>query len=43
MKNIRQGYTSRFELAIMQMHIEVDKQKIYLYVATVRTRAYEQI
>ena len=30
MKNIRQGYASRFELTIMQMHIEVDKQKIYL-------------
>ena len=30
LKNIRQGYTSRFELTSMQMHIEVDKQKIYL-------------
>lgn len=30
MKNIRQGYAGRFELTIMQMHIEVDKQKIYL-------------
>lgn len=30
LKNIRQGYTSRFELTTMQMHIEVDKQKIYL-------------
>ena len=30
LKNIRQGYASRFELTSMQMHIEVDKQKIYL-------------
>ena len=30
MKNLRQGYTNRFELITMQMHIEVGKQKIYL-------------
>lgn len=30
MKNIRQGYINRFESVVMQMHIEVDKQKIYL-------------
>ena len=29
-KNLRQGYYSRFEHIAMQMHIEVDKQKIYL-------------
>lgn len=30
MKNLRQGYANRFELVTMQMHIEVDKHKIYL-------------
>ena len=30
MKNLRQGYTSPFELITMQKHIEVGKQKIYL-------------
>lgn len=30
MKNLRQGYTNRFELITMQMHIEIGKQKIYL-------------
>ena len=29
-KNLRQGYYSRFEHIAMQMHIEVGKQKIYL-------------
>jgi len=29
-KNLRQGYYSRFEYIAMQMHIEVGKQKIYL-------------
>ena len=29
-KNLRQGYYSRFEHIVMQMHIEVGKQKIYL-------------
>lgn len=30
LKNIRQGYIGRFEHVAMQMHIEVNKQKIYL-------------
>ena len=30
LKNIRQGYTSKLELTTMQMHIEIDKQKIDL-------------
>ena len=30
LKNLRQGYVDRFEHVTMQMHIEVDKQKIYL-------------
>ena len=30
MKNLRQNYTKHFEQITMQMHIEVDKQKIYL-------------
>ena len=30
MKYLRLGYTNRFELITMQMHIEVGKQKIYL-------------
>lgn len=30
LKNIRQGYINRFEHVAMQMHIEVNKQKIYL-------------
>ena len=29
-KNLRQNYTKYFELIVMQMYIEVDKQKIYL-------------
>ena len=29
-KNLRQNYTKYFEQITMQMHIEVDKQKIYL-------------
>ncbi len=29
-KNLRQNYTKYFEQISMQMHIEVDKQKIYL-------------
>ena len=29
-KNLRQNYTKYFEHITMQMHIEVDKQKIYL-------------
>lgn len=29
-KNIRQGFMYRFEKVLMQMHIEVGKQKIYL-------------
>ena len=29
-KNLRQGYYSHFEHIAMQMHIEVEKQKIYL-------------
>ena len=30
LKNIRQGFISRFEHVAMQMHIEVGKQRIYL-------------
>jgi len=30
LKNIRQGFISRFEHVAMQMHIEVGKQQIYL-------------
>ena len=30
LKNIRKGYYKRFEDVVMQMHIEVDKQRIYL-------------
>lgn len=30
LKNLRQGYVDRFEHLAMQMHIEVNKQKIYL-------------
>ena len=30
LKNIRQGYINRFEHVVMQMHIEVGKQRIYL-------------
>ena len=29
-KNLRQGYYDRFEAILMQMHIEIGKQKIYL-------------
>ena len=29
-KDLRQNYTKHFEQITMQMHIEVDKQKIYL-------------
>ena len=31
LKNIRQGFISRFEHVAMQMHIEVGKQRIYLF------------
>ena len=30
LKNLRKGYYKRFEEVVMQMHIEVDKQRIYL-------------
>ena len=30
LKNLRKGYYKRFEDVVMQMHIEVDKQRIYL-------------
>ncbi len=30
LKNLRQGFTHRFEKVVMQMHIEVGNQKIYL-------------
>lgn len=30
LKSLRQGYVDRFEHLAMQMHIEVNKQKIYL-------------
>ena len=29
-KNLRQGYYDRFEAILMQMHIEIGKQKIYM-------------
>ena len=30
LRNLRKGYCKRFEEVVMQMHIEVDKQRIYL-------------
>lgn len=30
LRNIRKGYADRFELITMQMHIEIEKRKIYL-------------
>lgn len=30
LKNMRQGYVNRFEHVAMQMHLEVNKRRIYL-------------